>query len=370
MALQGTIESFALADVARLLGSSSKTGRLIVTGDRGTAHLWFADGAIVGGDASSGATNDPVEVVFDLLRFQSGSFVFEADSLCPDPMTSRQVDATLAEASEAFAEWRDVIAVVHGLGAVVELSPSLPMPEVVVDQAVWTSVVAIGGACTVGDLGRTLGLGELPVCRLVRALHDAGFVVVTDMASTTSSNSTADQDAVDRGPVFSSEPLAADLPPIRTNDPFYAPVDNADDAGGWEPAAWDSTDDHGAEDITAAQVDDDAAEDDGADPFGDFDPFGTGAASGSGVTFAYAADEVPREEPAAGNAVAFFTDEAFRGPDSPSVSLEEALPPVPGDDELARQIAMLSPQAAQAVSTAAGDNDHTALENDHPFRPF
>ena len=44
MALQGTIDSFVLVDVMRLLGSSSKSGRLIVNGDRGSANLWFDRG--------------------------------------------------------------------------------------------------------------------------------------------------------------------------------------------------------------------------------------------------------------------------------------------------------------------------------------
>ena len=35
MALQGTIETFALPEVLRLLGSGAKTGRLRLSGDRG-----------------------------------------------------------------------------------------------------------------------------------------------------------------------------------------------------------------------------------------------------------------------------------------------------------------------------------------------
>ena len=68
MALQGTIDSFAMADVLRLLGSSAKSGRLIVNGDRGTANLWLVAGQIVGGGSPTQLSDDIVDVVFDILR--------------------------------------------------------------------------------------------------------------------------------------------------------------------------------------------------------------------------------------------------------------------------------------------------------------
>lgn len=38
-------------------------------------------------------------------------------------------------------------------------------------------------------------------------------------------------------------------------------------------------------------------------------------------------------------------------------TLADALAPIPDDDELARQMAMLSPQAAQAISAASKPSD-------------
>ena len=53
MALQGTIETFALPEVLRLLGSGAKTGRLRLSGDRGSGSVWI-DGGTGGTPAPAG----------------------------------------------------------------------------------------------------------------------------------------------------------------------------------------------------------------------------------------------------------------------------------------------------------------------------
>jgi len=76
VALQGTLDTFALADLVRLLATTSKTGELAIDGDRGPGRLWFADGQLVGGEPTA---DDLVDVVFALLREQEGDFAFHAD---------------------------------------------------------------------------------------------------------------------------------------------------------------------------------------------------------------------------------------------------------------------------------------------------
>ncbi len=179
MALQGTIDSFALADVMRLLAGSRKTGRLVVNGERGSSSLWLSNGEMVGGSTSGDPTAvDLVDIVFDILRYETGSFIFEADALCADPLDPAPVGLVLDRAEAYLAEWRDIVAVVPSMSSWITLATELPHPEVVVDQACWTSIVAVGSGCTVSNLAEVLGLGELPACRLVRALVHAGFVEV------------------------------------------------------------------------------------------------------------------------------------------------------------------------------------------------
>ena len=56
MALQGTIDAFPLTDVLQLLSSASKSGRLLLEGDRGRAELWIEEGSVIGGDPAGSAS--------------------------------------------------------------------------------------------------------------------------------------------------------------------------------------------------------------------------------------------------------------------------------------------------------------------------
>ena len=78
MALQGTLETFALPDVLRLLASTKKTGAYRLDGDRGTGRLWLEDGQVIGGEFEGSATTDANEVAFELLRFSDGDAMVEA----------------------------------------------------------------------------------------------------------------------------------------------------------------------------------------------------------------------------------------------------------------------------------------------------
>src|SRR5919106_1274303 len=51
LALQGTLDTFSLPDVLRLLATTAKTGRLRIDGDRGQGSVWLRDGSIVDADA-------------------------------------------------------------------------------------------------------------------------------------------------------------------------------------------------------------------------------------------------------------------------------------------------------------------------------
>ena len=88
MALQGNIETFALQDVLRLLASTKKTGCLRLEGSRGEGRLLVQDGQLVGGEASAAPHADgPVDVLFELLRFKEGDFVFDADAELESALT-------------------------------------------------------------------------------------------------------------------------------------------------------------------------------------------------------------------------------------------------------------------------------------------
>jgi hypothetical protein len=164
--------------VLRLLASTKKSGELRLTGDRGSGRVSVADGAIVGSEAvnaphAQGAT----DVVFELLRFQVGEFVFEDG----DPSGSdapAEVEPVLADAEKLLAEWREIEAVVPSGAAWVALATDLPDEEVTIGRERWKAVVAVGSGTTVDGLGAALALGELPVARLVKELSEAKLVSI------------------------------------------------------------------------------------------------------------------------------------------------------------------------------------------------
>ena len=175
MALQGTLDTFALPDVLRLLAATAKTGRLQIDGDRGIGEVWLDHGGVVGGavDALAPETSD---VIFELLRHEKGSFEFVADDVSGhEPV---DVDHVLGEAEAKLADWRVVEAVVPSLAFRVELVDELPQDEVAVTRERWHTLVAIGEGRTIADLDRRLALGEVKVSEAVKALVDDGIVAI------------------------------------------------------------------------------------------------------------------------------------------------------------------------------------------------
>ena len=118
MALQGTLETFALPDVLRLLASTHKTGRLRLTGVDGSGSLWLEGGAIVGSEAARAPQADQAtDVLFELLRFKEGDFVFEDDATAESPESPIEVEDALAAAEAMLEEWKSIEAVVPSLAA-------------------------------------------------------------------------------------------------------------------------------------------------------------------------------------------------------------------------------------------------------------
>lgn len=179
MALSGTLETFSLPDVLRLLSSTKKTGLLALDGDRGRGRLWVREGAIVAADADR-ATNEQFEgVAFELLRFVEASFEFDSGAEAPVDGAARDVDDVLAEAESRLAEWREIEAVVPSLDVWVRMVDELHDDRsVTVPQ--WRVLAQVGTGASGHDLADRLELGEYDVCRQLRDLVEEGMVELTD----------------------------------------------------------------------------------------------------------------------------------------------------------------------------------------------
>lgn len=180
MALQGTLDTFSLPDVLRLLATTGKTGCLHVDGDRGRGSVWLEEGAVVAATADRAlgeATID--EVIFEIMRFSRGSFNFAVDEQpAHDRQQPKDVETVLRTAGKLLDEWRELEAVVPSLAHRVALAPELTVDQVTIDAPRWQALVAIAGGHSIGELAQALDLGELAVSRTVSDLVELGVAVV------------------------------------------------------------------------------------------------------------------------------------------------------------------------------------------------
>jgi len=181
VALQGTLDTFALPDVLRLLASTSKSGCLRVSGSRGDGDIWFESGGVVAAaTATPLPTTNPVEVLCELLRCSDGHFAFESGATVEHDGAPADIEPLLVEAEQLVAEWEAIEAVVPSLDAWVALVEDLPKAKVSVDARSWKVILAVAGGSTVRDIGAWMNLGELGVSRAVRDLVKIGLATVSD----------------------------------------------------------------------------------------------------------------------------------------------------------------------------------------------
>lgn len=181
MSLQGSLDTFALPDVLVLLASTTKSGELYVAGHRSAGggvaqlqgRLWFDAGRIVGNDVLE--SSEPADALFELLRLAEGTFSFAPGS-APDPGAPYEVEPVLTEALARLAEWREIEKVVPSLSAWLELAPEIPNGHVTLRSDQWRLAVAVAGGRTVDSVLRHLELAELPGCRAVKDMVEAGLV--------------------------------------------------------------------------------------------------------------------------------------------------------------------------------------------------
>jgi hypothetical protein len=185
VSLQGSLETFALPDVLVLLASTKKNGELRVVGGKVDGRIWVEKGQIVHSDVNGGETSS-VDAVFELLRLDTGSFSFDADTDAPSRHEPDTIDLVLADAQVRLGEWKDIARVVPHLDVLVDMAREAPGDEVIVTAEDWKLLRQVAGGCTIGDLMRKLGTGEFDTCKTVKRLVDEHLVSVDADAEPTS----------------------------------------------------------------------------------------------------------------------------------------------------------------------------------------
>ncbi len=220
MSLQGSIETFAIADVLRLLAATSKSGRLHVQGASRAGTVWVDGGRILAAESpSTPHVEGPVDVLFQLLRFGRGSFRFELDKQPAKPGEPLEIDSALGDAESMLAEWRELEANIPGPDAWVQLAGSLREPSVTLEAEEWTTLVAVSGGRTVAQIGDVLETGELKTARALARLLELSLIGVSAKAPagavrSISSAPTASPSSIE-APADAPAPSA---PPAESND--------------------------------------------------------------------------------------------------------------------------------------------------------
>lgn len=320
VALQGTLDTFALPDVLRLLAATKKTGRVHVTGPRGTGSVWVDAGAVGAIDAPNAPhATEPIDALFELLRFDQGSFTFDGEATAGAAHELVEVEELLSAAEALLVEWRQIESVVPSMDAWVTLRRELVAPTVTVDRAQWITVVAVGSGATVRGISDELRLSELPVTRAVRDLVELGLVTI-DAAAPAKHRSSRDAEAsVAPAPTPEVEDATGAEPPVEPKPAVAVVTPSVFDPDAPLPSARPlrARRARPAEDVSTPTP-----------------------------TLPVAEAFVPLDLPGQGPASVYVPVVESTEPEEPAISPEE-------DADLARQLATLSPRAAEAVRAAA-----------------
>ena len=108
------------------LAATSKSGRLHVQGPSRSGTIWVDNARLLAAESPTTPHVDgPVDVLFQMLRFERGSFRFEIDKYPPDPGEPLDIDLALGEAEAMLQEWRELEARIPGTDSWVSLAGSL-----------------------------------------------------------------------------------------------------------------------------------------------------------------------------------------------------------------------------------------------------
>jgi hypothetical protein len=230
--LKGSIEDFALSDIFRLLSFTKKTGKLEVVRSAGDGKVFFRDGEVYYAVSSlkreplgqklirsgaltetqlrkaldlNAATGERVgeillrqgaitelqlinavkgqieDAAFDLLRWETGDFVFEAhDRFTVEIPISVSVENLIMEASRRTDELEVVKRKIPSLEVVLAVAPTPPQGarEINITPDEWRMLVLVDGSRPVGEILQMTGIDEFTGLRTLYGLISSGLLDV------------------------------------------------------------------------------------------------------------------------------------------------------------------------------------------------
>jgi hypothetical protein len=229
--LQGSLDNFSLGEVLNLLAGTKKSGHLRLSGDRGTGSLWVDEGLLVQAEASNGVAGGEWEdIMFELLRFESGNFSFVADDLAPSPSDGMDIEPLVDRGRELLVEWNSIESVIPSPEHFLTTVAKLPIEQVMLTGGEWETVIAIGEGRSVSQTCTLLGVGEMKGCRRIKSVIERGLVRIDEPSARPSTADTESaaalaEAAVDTHPVARSAPMAKDsnVVPLPVSDRLPVP---------------------------------------------------------------------------------------------------------------------------------------------------
>jgi hypothetical protein len=244
LSLQGTLDTFSVADVLPVLERGSKTGALRVRGETGSGILHLVGGRLHGAESEAlrgaVASDDELrtrllDVCFVLFREHRGSFEFD-DSWRPpagSALTGVGVDDVLVEVGRVVAEWSANDRGGLDFEARVSLVGELAGETVTLDRHSWRAVRAVGPTSTLREVAAALGLSVVETAVALRVLTEDGILTVGGAADAADAESAVDALSslrADRG--FASGPVTpAPFDPAAFDPARYDPAEH-------EPLEW------------------------------------------------------------------------------------------------------------------------------------
>jgi len=232
MKLEGSLDTFSLPDIFQLLSFTKKTGGLhlecggndgvvffgtgLITGASadssrqplarrligagvvddealaaavqiatqghgvGVAKALLDNGAIEAGMVRQAVADQTVDAVFDLLRWNDGSFAFVLDEGNPDDVgVTLGIDTVVSDADARKSSWEAVSALVPSSHAILAMPIVLP-GDPQISREEWSLLAFVDGRRTVGELVDLTGSGQYAVVSLLAGLVGRGLLEVRD----------------------------------------------------------------------------------------------------------------------------------------------------------------------------------------------
>ncbi|MCA1831542.1 MAG: DUF4388 domain-containing protein [Actinomycetota bacterium] len=171
--LEGTLDTFALPAVVRLVRDSGASGRLSIMAALGTGSLVIEDGRVI--DALPAPGSDVVEGALSLFEHHNGTFSFRNE-----PVGERKMDLEVEEllklVNERAAAWARIREVIPGEGPISVLPDRRLDGPVTVSAEAWRIAVLASGK-TPAQLAQACGLSEFKACSVLLDLLQDGLIV-------------------------------------------------------------------------------------------------------------------------------------------------------------------------------------------------